>query len=93
MGFELVLSESRACPHKSYNFSVSFSPSTFSLRSQLSSLFFICAGEDTPEVLYPVAKNYKRTEAPFLTDREARLRSQTISNVEYYIHIRKMSAV
>ncbi|MCP4412220.1 MAG: aminopeptidase N [Gammaproteobacteria bacterium] len=52
-----------------------------------SFLFVLIACEDKPYQKYPVAKGYQRPETPTLHHEEAKLRSLTVKNIEYYLHI------
>ncbi len=52
-----------------------------------SLLFFLIACEDKPYQKYPVAKGYQRPETPTLHHEEAKLRSLTVKNIEYFLHI------
>jgi len=53
----------------------------------LSLLFALFACEEKPPQNYPVPKNYQRIEAPWLAHEEAKLRTRTVSNIEYYVQV------
>ncbi len=53
----------------------------------LSLLCVLFACEEHPVQQYSVAQDYQRQETPWLSHDEAKLRSQTVSNIEYYVQV------
>ncbi len=52
-----------------------------------SFLFVLAACEEKPYQKYPVPIDYQRPETPTLHHEEAKLRSLTVKNINYYVHI------